>query len=123
MLKIDFWKDTSKLILGYLIIHAVMTTYSAITGILPHSFIPGRGLTMEINYLLLIVVLILIPIFVHRLFLKKGSVKINLKDISKILNGAFFLGVVLGLSERSFLVLGISLILVLILGYINFFRG
>jgi hypothetical protein len=122
MLKRDFWKDAFKFLLGYCIVHTIMTIYSAITGILPHSVIPGFEFTMEVNYLALVTMSIPIPILVHRLFLREGSPKIGLKDILKILNGALFLGVMLGISEKNPLLLGVSLVLVLILGYINFIR-
>ena len=122
MVKIDFQKDISKMFLGFIIVHAIMGVYLAITGKTLRSIIGGGEFTSEMNLLVLTLCLILIPIFTHRLFLKGRSEKITSKDILKMLNGAFFLGILLGVSERNWLLFLLSFILMLILGYINFFR-
>lgn len=122
MLKIDLWKDVSKMFLGFIIVHAILGIYVAITGKILHSVIGVGEFTPEMNLLALILCVIFIPVFTHRLFLKEGSEKIAPKDILKMLNGAFFLGILLGISEKSWLLFLISLISMLILGYINFFR-
>jgi len=123
MPKIDFQKDISKMFLGFIIVHATMSVYLAITGKTLRSIIGEGEFTSEMNLLVLILLLILIPVFAHRLFLKEKSRKIEPGDILKMLNGAFFLGILLGISEKNWIVLLSSLILMMILGYINFFRS
>lgn len=122
MLKIDLWKDISKMFLGFIIVHVILSIYVAITGKTLHSVIGVGEFTPEMNLLALILCVIFIPVFTRRLFLKEGSEKIAPKDILKMLNGAFFLGILLGISEKEWLLLLISLISMLILGYINFLR-
>lgn len=122
MLKIDFWKDVSKMFLGFITVHATMCVYLAVTGKTLSSIIGEGEFTSEMNIFVLILCLIFIAIFSYRLFLREGSEKINQKDMLKMLNGAFFLGVLLGISERSWLLLIISLIVMLIFAYINFLR-
>ncbi len=122
MLKIDLWKDISKMFLGFIIVHVILSIYVAITGKILHSVIGVGEFTSEMNLFALTLCLILIPVFTRRLFLKEGSEKISPKDILKMLNGAFFLGILLGISEKEWLLLLISLISMLILGYINFLR-
>lgn len=122
MLKIDLWKDISKMFFGFIIVHTILSIYVATTGKILHSVIGDAEFTPEMNLFALVLCVIFIVIFTRRLFLKEGSEKIVPKDILKMLNGAFFLGILLGVSEKNWLLFLLSLILMLVLGYINFLR-
>jgi len=127
MIKIISGKDILKILLGFVIIHAIFDIYCTISNYLPpipsSPFgLPEFKFTMLMNYLLLILCLIITGILAHYLFLRKGSERINQKDIFKMLIGTLVIGVLLGNAIGSRLLMGISLVLILIFVYLSFLR-
>jgi len=123
MTKIIFGKDILKILLGFLIFHIFYNIYIAISGYLPRTPFGLGGFTMEINNLGLALGPIVISVLGYWLFFRKEAEKISKKDISKMLIGAQFIGILHGWSTENLSLIGICLILFLIFVYISFLEG
>ena len=109
-------------LLGFLAGHLIMNVYSAVTGNLPSSIVPGVKFTSAINTFELAVGLILISILILYLFLKEKTPQSQFKNFSRILNGALVFGALFAFSETNWLLSGVCLVLAFFFFYINFFR-
>lgn len=113
----------TNVLLGFLISHLTMNVYSAISGNMPSSIVPGLEFTPTINIIELMLGLALIAILSVFLFSRKRSEASQTKTILRILNGALVFGAFFAFSETNWLLLGVCLVLTLPLLYIIFFRG
>ena len=116
-------KDIKNILLGILIMFSVYNAYFSISGNLPpvHSEIPVV-FTIEIAAKAAIVGFLFSLVFFYFVFLRKGSEKITLKDIIKILAGAFFFGMAGHLKSYEFELAGAYFILTSICSYLGFLK-
>ena len=112
----------TNILLGFLVGHLAMNVYSAISGNMPSSIIPGLDFTPKLNAFELAIGLILIFILTGYLFFRRKAGEHQSKYVLRMLNGTLFFGAMFAFSETNWLLLGTCLTLALFFFYINFFR-
>lgn len=127
MVKINFWKDILKILTGFLTAVTLGCVYFVISGWFPPKTPGVPQLTPELSYIVIVFGLIIVGILIYLIFLRRGSEKINFKDISKILVGVSVYGLfgsfkLVSLKMIDYPIIGVFLILVCIFIYLGFFR-
>ena len=120
MLKIDFWKDLQKVLMGFFFLFGTCNSYFAISGNIPvHS---TEGFTVQIAGMAAVFSLLVFLFLLYRMYLKKGSAKITFRDFAKILIGILILAV--GASFKSFMFMeaGLYFVLLCIFLYFGFMK-
>ena len=112
----------TNVLLGFLMAHLTMNVYSAISGDMPPSILPGLDFTPKLNTLELAIGLILIFAISSYLFFRRKAGEKQPGFLLRILNGGFLFGAAFAFSITNWLLMGLSLTLGLVLLYINFFR-
>ena len=120
MLKIDFWKDLQKILMGFFFLFGACNGYFAISGNLPvHS---TEGFSVQIAGMAAVFSLFVFLFLLYRMYLKKGSEKITCGDFAKILSGVLILAV--GGSFKSLMLAesGLFFVLLCIFLYLGFVK-
>ena len=121
--KIDFRKDGPKILIGFCIAGTLVNGYFVISGNFPPPEFSGRlQLTAKIATFAVVLLLTIAITLIYSVFLKKGSEKINPKDIYKMMIGFFIALSLPSLKLKAYPLLGISLVFIFIFTCISFFR-
>ena len=121
MLKIDFWKDLQKILMGFFLLFGICNGYFAISGNLPVN--STEGFTVQIAGMAAVFSL-LVPLFlIYRMYLKKGSAKITFVDSAKILSGVLILAVGGTFKSLLFMEAGLYFVLLCIFLYLGFVKN
>jgi len=92
MLKIDFWKDIKKVLIGFFALFGIWNIYFAISGNLPQHT-KGGGFTVQIASIAGVLGIFVSLFIYYWVFLKKGSEKITGRHFAKIMVGALILAI------------------------------
>ena len=119
MLKIDFWRDSQKVLIGFLTLFGICNSYFAISGNLPkHS----EGFTVQIAGMAAVLSFLASFYIFYRIYLKKRNEKITCRDLAKMLVGALFLGIGASLENFMFAPAGICFVLFCVSFYFGFVK-
>jgi hypothetical protein len=92
MLKIDFWKDLKKILIGFFALFGICNMYFSISGNLPqHS--KGGNFTVQIAAMAGVIGLLISLFIFYWTFLKRGREKIIGRDFAKIIIGVLILAI------------------------------
>lgn len=120
-MKIDFWKDLKKILIGFLAMFGGYNAYFSISGNLPKG--SADNFTVEIAGIAAIVSFLVFLLLVYMVYLKKGGERITSKDFAKMVLGACLIGVAGHVKNQEFVIAGIYLVLFFVSFYCGFLKN